>query len=721
MAILNSTLRLSLLDQVSGRAKIINSSLNSIRATQSALIGTFGRVAAFGAAYLGVSQGISGSVGAARDMQAALSEIAIKSDMTAGQIEQLRGRMLKLAPAVNQATKELIGGVDTMVTMGLGVNDAAAAIPAIGKAATATKSSITDLSAATVSAIQNMGVASGDITKMLDGMASAGNAGAFEMRDMAQYFPELTASAKALGMTGVDSITDMAAALQIARRGAGDASTAANNMSNFLGKIMAPATIKNFKKFGVDVTKELQKAHKKGISPIEHFIALVDEKTEGGKADLLGQLFGDKQVLEFVRPMLADFKDYIRIRGEAERASGTVADAYARRMEDANEKIKAFQIRVENLGASIGARLLGPLGDVADYFTNIFDTADHRVTVFDRLTSAIKGFVAGLGFDGSDGLKSLGDMIFGIAGKDGTAAGEELGRIAYKFRQFGESVKKVADAVKDSPIATFMTELAAAIGVLAVSKWARLFIVAWGIKALIEAVAGADSIGEFVDQLKNLSAMEWAGIGVGFILVANKVRKLVNAFRDLAKVTPKSLPGTPGKPPAGGTPPAAGGSALGAIAKRIAGIVGLGYMSYEGAKTITSPSDELTNAPRSAWGVDDALRSLWKSFNTSGGSPYAAEAERIRAQQAANDPLAAVKQRYGIDQPVRIDASSIGEITRKSGVQDVREINKHPPVVNVNVGGVTISGVSDPKAAADATLGRIGEISRNAYEASFSD
>lgn len=60
-------------------------------------------------------------------------------------------------------------------------------------------------------------------------------------------------------------------------------------------------------------------------------------------------------------------------------------------------------------------------------------------------------------------------------------------------------------------------------------------------------------------------------------------------------------------------------------------------------------------------------------------------------------------------------------MTRPQGVQQVQEVNKQPPVVNVNVGGISITGVSDPKAAADEALGRIGQVSRNAYEASFSD
>lgn len=718
MAVLNSVLRLSLLDQVSGRAKIINSSLNSIRATQSALIGTFGRVAAFGAAYLGVSQGISGSVGAARDMQAALTEVGIKAGLSNDALTVMQRRLTALSGPTNQMTADLVAAVDVMVGMGLAADDAVGAVGAVGKAATATGATIADLSSATVSVMQNLKVPADQMTAALDAMASAGNNGAFELKAMAQYIPSLGAAYQAFGQKGVGAVADLASALQIVRTGTGDESTAANALANLLQKLNAPQTRTAFKKMGVNLGKQMERATAKGMTPIEA-IAEITNETLKGDLSKMGDLFADSEVQRALRPLLQNMAEYRRIRDEANRADGTVADAFARRMEEANQKIRALQIRLQNAGMIIGAKLLEPIAKVADYFSDIFDTADRRVTVFDRLTSAVKGFVAGLGFDGSDGLKSLGDMIFGIAGKDGTAAGEELGRIAYKFRQFGESVKKVADAVKDSPIASFMTELAAAIGALAMSKWARLFIVAWGIAALIDAVKDAGSIGEFVDQLKNLSAMEWAGIGVGFILVASKVRKLVNAFRDLAKVTPKSLPGTPGKPPAGGAPPAAGGSALGAIAKRIAGIVGLGYMSYEGAKTITSPSDELTNAPRQKWGVDDALRSLWRSFNTTGGNPYASEAEAARQQQQGLNVFSGVGQRLGVDQPVKIDASSIGALTKPTAEQPVRVMNPPPPP-NISItNSFVINEATNGKALADQATQGLDKALRDAAEGSY--
>lgn len=568
MAILQSSLKISVIDAATSRLRAIGSAIGALHrrgnaATMMPVGGAISRLAAFAGAYVGVTGGIRTTVGAARDMQAQLTEIGIKADLSTGQLAQLRNQMRSLSGATNQTTTDLLGGVDAMVTLGLDADRAAAAMPAIGKAATATMSSVTDLSAASVAAMQNMKVTPGEIGKMLDAMTSAGNQGAFEVRDMAREFPALTASAKSLGIEGVAGITDMSAALQIARRGAGDASTAANNMSNFLQKIMAPRTIANFKKFGVDVTKELKKAHKNGISPIEHFIKLVDEKTEGGRADLLGQLFGDKQVLEFVRPMLADFKDYLKIRGDAERASGTVAAAYEQRMKDANQQVKSFRIQMENLGEALGETALKPLGDFAGGLANILKTLGSRVGVFDKLKASMEGFMGGLGLSMPEGGVSgwLERNFFGEEFKGSSRDVDErvngLARLSNRFREIGRNIRQFAEDVADNPIAKFLGGL--------VGQGFKLMLASAGIGMLASAIW---KLGRAMAFLSGLTA------AVGIIKGLGRVGGL------LVNGKPGGNPGKPSTP-AGSKLPGAkdvatGGAILTAFGSILAGLVGVG-------------------------------------------------------------------------------------------------------------------------------------------------
>ncbi len=149
-----------------------------------------------------------------------------------------------------------------------------------------------------------------DAERALDAMAKAGKEGGFELKDMAKEFPALTASAQFLGMEGVVAVSDLAAALEVARKGAADGAQAANNMANFMQKLTTKETIKNFDKFGVNVSRELKYAVDNGISPIEHMLMVLNKVSKGGDAELVASIFGDKQVLEFIRPMLANMDDY---------------------------------------------------------------------------------------------------------------------------------------------------------------------------------------------------------------------------------------------------------------------------------------------------------------------------------------------------------------------------------------------------------------------------
>lgn len=541
MATLQSTLRVSLLDDVTKRAKVITGSLRNLQDQSSRFVSPLRSLTtqaiAIGGAYLGVTSGFESTYKAAADTQAALTEVGIKSNLSNTQLAQMQRQLVALSPKVNQFSTDLLSGVDVMTTMGASAEQAIGSIPAIGRTATATGAAISELSSASVSAMKNLNVMPAQIQQMLEGMTAAGNAGAFEMKDMAQYFPQLTASAKTLGMSGVPAVNDMAAALQIARRGAGDASTAANNLSDFMGKIVTPQTIKNFKKFGVDVTKELAKANKNGISPIEHFIKLIDQKTKGGRGELLTQIFGDKQTLDFIRPMIAGYQDYLRIRGEADQANGVVAEAYNRRMNDANQKVKSFQISMQNLGTSIGNNLLQPVGQAATYLSDVLNTLDQRVTIFDQVKIASQGFLNGLGFKNGELAKIAADwrdFIFGV--QDGSKAADDAGRIFIRFKEWGDNVRYFTDAVANNPIGRFLGDIAP-YGVQ---------IAAWSV-----------GIGWLAGAVRGLASALFVLSGASALVSAFKVAKSLAGLFKGAPIPKASVP-----PKSEGVPPKAGSSRL---------------------------------------------------------------------------------------------------------------------------------------------------------------
>jgi TP901 family phage tail tape measure protein len=290
--------------------------------------------------------------------ESAMTDIAQKADLSRDAARQMGDTVLDVAAKANQLPEAIRAGIDTLSGFGLDPRQALAMMQPIGRAATAYKAEIADLSAAAFAANDNLKVPVAQTGKVIDIMAAAGKRGAFEIKDMASHFPALTAASQALGQKGAPAVADLAAALQIARKGAGSADAAATNVANLLQKITAPATVRAFKKnFGVDLPAALKKLYAEGKTPIEA-IAELANKTVSGDLSKLGYLFEDAQVQGALRPLIQNLEEYRRIRAEAGAAGGTTDADFAERMKDAAEESRQFNVEMQNLSITMGGLLL---------------------------------------------------------------------------------------------------------------------------------------------------------------------------------------------------------------------------------------------------------------------------------------------------------------------------------------------------------------------------
>jgi len=324
-----------------------------------------------------------------------MTDIALKTGLTEQATDKLGKTIAKIGPRVAQLPSDLRQGLDTLAGLGLDPQAGVKMLEPIGKAASAYKAEIDDLANATFSGIDNLKVPIGQTAKMLDVMASAGKAGAFELKDMAKYFPSLTASAAGLGQKGVGAVADLAAALQIARKGAGDAATAANNVQNLLNKINATDTITNFKKLGIDLPKAMQKAYKDGKTPIEA-IAELTKKATGGDMAKLSQLFGDAQVQAALRPLIANLDQYKQIRASAEAAVGTVGTDFERRGRSGELVGQQWAATFETLKVVAGTILLPTLNVLLQKLLVITEEMSAWIDKNPEAASTILHIVAGV-------------------------------------------------------------------------------------------------------------------------------------------------------------------------------------------------------------------------------------------------------------------------------------------------------------------------------------
>ncbi len=296
---------------------------------------------------------------AAMDFSSGMVDIAQKANLSQDQTNAMAQGILRAAQAAHQMPEAMRQGVDALSGFGIDPREAMQMIGPIGRLGTAMKVDIADGAAAASANLQNLKVGLGDTGKALDIMAAGGNVGAFEVKDMARYFPSLTAQAQALGQSGLGAVADLTAALEIVRRGAGTSEEAATNVANLLAKINSPTVTRAFaKNFGVDLPAALKAAYAQGKTPMEA-LAAITQKATGGDLSKLGLVVEDMQAQSALRTLILNMDDYRKIRADLGKSGGTVQAAFAQREAlDASVAWQSFTGTMSALAITLGATLL---------------------------------------------------------------------------------------------------------------------------------------------------------------------------------------------------------------------------------------------------------------------------------------------------------------------------------------------------------------------------
>jgi TP901 family phage tail tape measure protein len=425
MVRLKSELELSLVDHVSPGARRIEQNLQRLQDQQMLNAQRFDqhRNAMLGAAAAGyvMARALATPIQSSIEFSTQLEDIRQKADMSAEAIERLgrAGRDVGLETAQGAGT--IAGAIDSMVGSGAVSPDQAVAISTpLGKASTAYEADPTEMANATSAMVLQMGIAAEDMEKAYDIMAVAGKQGSFELKDMAAEFPGVLANAKSLGIEGEKGIASVVAWLQIARRGTATGSEAATNMSNFMGKVLAPDSIKNFGEAGVNIVNEMNRALEANVDPIEHVIGIINGLTDGQR-DKMGELFADKQVMDFILQATKGLEEYRRIRDEALAADGTVEADFQARLATPAGAIARFEASIENLNIAVGNSLVPALARFAESVTPMIDGVASFVDANAELVAAVVEITAALiGLRLLASAGGLAGALFGMGGgKDG--------------------------------------------------------------------------------------------------------------------------------------------------------------------------------------------------------------------------------------------------------------------------------------------------------------
>lgn len=306
------------------------------------------------------------AVRSAGQFQDGMIDIRQKANLTAAETDRMQRSILDAAIAARQLPEDMRRGVDTLSGFGMDPRQAMQIIAPIGRFVTGYRADMAEVGQATFAGIDNLKVPLGQATRLLEIMAFAGKAGAFEAKDLARTMPALSAAYQGLGQTGTAAFAQLAAGAEIARKGAGNSEVAGNNLLNLLNKLTSVETIKNFAKQGID----LEKALKDSKDPLET-IVLLAQKATGGDTMKLNTLFQDMQVLGALRPMLANLPEYRRIRDEALKSTGTLDKDFAIRAQGAGANWNLLMGNLQKLAIVSGTLLLPVMNQVVTSISGV--------------------------------------------------------------------------------------------------------------------------------------------------------------------------------------------------------------------------------------------------------------------------------------------------------------------------------------------------------------
>lgn len=324
-----------------------------------------------------------------------MQNIGNTNDLTAAQIASLKDQIFAASKETGQYADKVQFGVGKLVAAGLSVDVATASIRTIGKTATAEAAEVGDLSDAAIALHNNLNVKPEGLATAFNILTQAGKEGNVELKDMAKHLPTLSASMNSVfKMTGPRAIASMGAALEIARKGTGDADSAANNLNNFMQKVMSPTALAAAKKnFGLDLYKVITDAQKSGANPFEAAIDAIRKTTKGdGKA--LGQIFQDMQVQGFLRPMMQHWDEYKRVKDAALDSDGVVDRDFEKVRQTTKQQTAELGQAWDRFKKSTGTALGAAFGRVATAITPLVNTIGELAKRFPKL---VVGVIAAAG------------------------------------------------------------------------------------------------------------------------------------------------------------------------------------------------------------------------------------------------------------------------------------------------------------------------------------
>ncbi|WP_438752064.1 phage tail tape measure protein [Pararhizobium sp. O133] len=359
------------MDQVNRRADALNRRQSFLARNSAAMFTSMLRYAAPAAAAYAAKAALVDFAAVERQM----TRIGITADASADDIKAAFEGVQQIAKDLSFGDfQPAISALDTLVSSGLSLKEAMAFLPSILATTQATGAQAEDIANTAIKASSALKLEAKEMQRAFDEMVAGGKAGQFEMKDMASFIPELANSFASLGYSGHDGLKELIAILQTLREDTGSAEAAATQAQNIFGKMFSGDTAAKFKKFGIDLRKEMTAAKAAGEDAVSAFVRLSQEAIKGDLTKL-PLLFTDQEFRLGMQSLMTSGDSYRKFieAVNSTKVDGTVLRDVGTVLTDTQASIDRMSASWEKLKTSFGGAIAKPAGSAMDGMSKDLD------------------------------------------------------------------------------------------------------------------------------------------------------------------------------------------------------------------------------------------------------------------------------------------------------------------------------------------------------------
>jgi TP901 family phage tail tape measure protein len=697
MAVLKSSLILSLIDNVSGPARRISGVMAGFQKQQlgmlSALRGA-GGLLALGAGYIGVTQGIGATAGAAVEFEEAFANVRKVLNGSDEQLENIRRSIIGMSKDLPIAASGIAEIYAAAGQANIPIQEMNKFAEMVAKVSTAWDVPVAETgdALAKIKTQLNLGVT--EVGLFADSLNHLANNTAANAPNLLEYTSRVAATGEMFGFSAQETLA-FGGAMISAGAESEVAATSFRNMGRALTKGTEATKMQRtaYKRLGLDAVKTAKNMQKNALGTTLDVIEKIQELPEWERISMASALFGDEA--RALMPAInnsTELRRQLGLVGDQANYAGSAFNEYIIRANTTGNVLQILRNKFADLFRGIGDNMLPGIKEAALGVGDIIDSLGERAHVFAQMEAAFKGFAQGMGAEGGirDMINDLGDLLFGAA--DGSAAADKIGRIFVKFKEWGAAVRELTTAIAANPLVKFFADLAP-YGFQIMLWGAGIAMLAGTIRSLAKALfflSGASTILAALKAVGSIAAIVGGGTAAG-------------------GAPPKGAPTTPG----GTSSATARGGGLASVLRGVgAAALALGVVTTLGGK---GEVRQLTDA-------DQELM-----FNKRGQSPVTPTMPGISAFTALDNATRARAMGFGgstDNLPGKtkddIDIGVLRAAMAPQGVQQVMVTNPQAPNVTVHA-PITITGVVDGSAAGSAAASQLGNEVKSAVESGYMD